>query len=876
MTQSTIIYYILTTVSFIKMSFTPGKTLNGMYEYFLPNGLRVLLVPRPGIDVCTANITYHVGSAREGLGVTGATHFLEHLQFKGSKKFNGKEGMWKLEEKGMYMNATTYLDRTNFFEVMQTKDLNDAIIREADRMFEPLLTEASLKSEMTVVRNELERGANNSFQLLHQAIVGQAFQSHPYHHATIGYKDDVEHVSASALRKFHDTFYIPNNSTYTFVGNFDPIQVKDMVWNAFRNISAGPEPPKMYTQEEPQTGQRRIVIKQPSNTSLMGIAFKSVHGLHPDAITLEVLAKLIGSGPSSPVEPLRKSGVIHDVMPSWERMKDPYIFSVWITTNNAEYETMQSAEKAMMKLLQNYPKPSQSELDAAKASIEYGWKEAMESTRGMASEINESISRGDPFDVYTRFDTLRNVTLDDVMRVAQDTFKVDTSTVGWYMPGKRHSEKTEVPLAVPKYAPAPPIEKLRAPASTSLKLNDVTQVTQLSAFTKYNSAKTHIRVSLQSPASTHNAFETMSREILANMMSKGFQVKHKEFSEQKIQSFLDTNGIERYIHNSPYGVDITVSMPSNDPKIVGKMVALLQNELTVPSLRKDTFEYLQKKIGAELYGSMQNVNNQATVLLSQALFKDGGCNYLHSNEQLRAALYDLNHETIVDEHQSLLKRGIMKVSVLSPSEEIISHCKKLKNDNEYQQISNHVMLNDPESSSVVDFKIPGKTSCTVKWGHVIESPSIATKLAIGALGNGFAGELMKVVRDKMGLTYGIYARQNRQHGAHVFEVTATFAPVNLQKGIAASERVMKEWKDGITDEQIDIQKQMLIGSQVVSWDNPAVISATVHSCLMQDKSVTSVDNFKKMVESVSYAAVRRALKTQLHPDRMKRVTVGTF
>ena len=108
-----------------------------MYEYHLPNGMRVILVPRPGIDVCTANITYHVGSAREGLGVTGATHFLEHLQFKGSEKFKGKEGMWKLEELGMYMNATTYLDRTNFFEVMQTKDLNEAIIREADRMFEP-------------------------------------------------------------------------------------------------------------------------------------------------------------------------------------------------------------------------------------------------------------------------------------------------------------------------------------------------------------------------------------------------------------------------------------------------------------------------------------------------------------------------------------------------------------------------------------------------------------------------------------------------------------------------------------------------------------------------------------------------------------------
>ena len=135
---------------------------------------------------------------------------------------------------------------------------------------------------------------------------------------------------------------------------------------------------------------------------------------------------------------------------------------------------------------------------------------------------------------------------------------------------------------------------------------------------------------------------------------------------------------------------------------------------------------------------------------------------------------------------------------------------------------------------------------------------------------------MQEVRDKQGLTYGIYARQKRLYGAHVFDVTATFAPTNLQKGIDASEKVMKEWKKGVTPEEVEIQKHMLIGSQIVSWDNPAVISATVHSVLLQGKPVQTIEDFRDKVNAVTFEEVSTALEKNLHIDRFKRVVVGTF
>lgn len=855
--------------------FKPGRYAKNMYEYHLPNGLRLLLIPRKGLDVVTANITYHVGSRNEGLGLSGATHYLEHGMFKGSEKFKGKDGMWKLEELGAYMNATTYTDRTNYFEVIQTENLKEAIIREGDRMLEPLLTEDLLKSEMSVVRNEYERGENNNFEILHKRILATAYMAHPYHHSTIGWKSDIENVSAKALRDFHDTFYTPNNATYTFVGNFDPKKVKEMVEESFKDIPKGKDPPNMYTEEPSQSGQRRVMVQRPSNTSLLGIAFKSVNGLHRDAIVLEVLSKLMSSGPNSPGEKLKKDGSVHDLMPSWERMKDPYVFCVWATTNNASMKTIKEAEKAVMKLLLDYPKPTIKELELVKTNISNAWKEAMESTRGMASEVNEAISRGDPFDVFNRFDVLKSVTIEDIERVSKNTFQKNKSTVGWFMPGEVKNDVKPEKYTVGVYPQAPEIDAIPVPETSTLKLQDTSETAPTFTFTKYDSSKTYIRLSLQSNASTYNAYEMMSRNVLSQLMTKGVCLKQKEFNEQSIHSFLDNNGIDRKVFSAPYGIDLVVSTASTEPKVINQMVSLLRSELHSPSLNKHQFDYLQRKIGAELAGSAGNVNREASILMAQQLFKNGGCNYQHSVETLRDALYDLTHESIKEEHEKLLKHGIIKVSVLSPSDEVMKVCKKMISD-KIQPMAYHTILNNHMKPSQIAMNIPGKTSCTVKWAHVIDTPSMATKLAIGALGNGFSGRLMKVIRDEMGLTYGIYAKQDRQYGSHVFSITATFNPTNLQKGIKETEKVLGKWKEGITNEEIDIQKQILTGSQVVHWDNPSAISATIHSMLLQDKSLDNIDTYKEKVKNVSYEDVRLALKNDLHIDRLKRVVVGTL
>ncbi len=168
-------------------------------------------------------VTYRVGSRNEVTGTTGATHILEHLMFKGTEKFNKQNGGHidsQLGNIGARLNATTWMDRTNYYESIPSDYLELAINIESDRMRNLRLRKEDKESEMTVVRNEFERGENSPFSALNTEVWATAFQAHPYHHNTIGWRSDIENVPMEKLRAFYDTFYWPNNATVTVIGDF--------------------------------------------------------------------------------------------------------------------------------------------------------------------------------------------------------------------------------------------------------------------------------------------------------------------------------------------------------------------------------------------------------------------------------------------------------------------------------------------------------------------------------------------------------------------------------------------------------------------------------------------------------------------------------
>lgn len=833
-----------------------------MYEYKGENGLTLLLIPRPGLGVTTANITYHVGSRNEGLGLKGATHYLEHGMFKGSKNFHGKNGMWKLEELGMYMNATTYTDRTNYFEIMESKYLDEAVMREADRMLQPLLTQELLDSEMTVVRNEFERGNNNDFEIAHKRLTATAFMAHPYHHSTIGWKSDIENVSAEALQNFHKTFYVPNNATYTFVGNFDPEYVKNLVEKHFKNIPKGKNIPTMYTKEPEQLGQRRVLIEKPTQTSLLGIGFKSVHGLSKDAIVNKVLALYLTDGADSVMEALRKdSNVnIHDVMASFERMKDPYLFNVWVTTNYSSRMVLENAEKAVMNKLLNIKAPSNKQLQAIKNKIKYGWKDSMETTKGMASEVNESIARGDAFDVFDKFKVLESVTPDDVTRVAKYLFHPRQSTVVQVLPGEKiPKEKSNKNYEKSELKVAP--EFLEKPIKKSIKFEDNTTSEKQHSFTKFDTNKIHLRASLQSETN-FSPKEYVTRLMLSEILSKGIKLNRQIYNETSVEQFYGKNGIQRNFSIGDYGLRIHMSLPKESS--VNTTIKLLKNEIKTPLMSVTDFNYLKSKLLAELRGSSNSVNTTAKVLLNQKLFKPGTVHYRHSFKDLVTSLQNVTYQDVKNEHlKSLTAKSV--VSILGN-----------KNINFNDVGQNGIIKLKPETlettNETIKHFIPGKTSCTVLMGSHV-SPNLATQIAVNCLGNGFSGKLMKHVRDELGLTYGIEAYVKEKQGTMF--ITATYSPTLLDRGINETHNVLKEWKNGVTQEDIDIQKTIMKGIRKVRFDNPSNIISTIHAEKLSLNNMNYIDNFDDRVDAVTLKEVNEAIQS-IDLKKLTTVIVGSF
>ena len=280
------------------------KSLGGIDEYQLDsNGLTVLLSPDHSAPVVTFQVTYRVGSRNEVTGTTGATHILEHLMFKGSENFNDPKGnsiKQFLERVGGQFNATTSVDRTAYFATIGRESLEGYIAIEADRMRHLWLHEADRQSEMTVVRNEFERGKNDPDSVLVEEVTAAAYEALPYHHPTIGWKSDIEHVPIAKLREFYDTFYWPNNATVTLVGDIDPAAALSLVKKYYGAYPKSPQPiPTIYTEEPAQSGPRRVVVKRPGELGTVIIAHKVPNGRDADQPALEMLDAILSSGKSS-------------------------------------------------------------------------------------------------------------------------------------------------------------------------------------------------------------------------------------------------------------------------------------------------------------------------------------------------------------------------------------------------------------------------------------------------------------------------------------------------------------------------------------------------------------------------------------------------
>lgn len=416
------------------------KSSGDIDEYRLKsNDLRVLMLQDTSTPVATFMVTYHVGSRNEAIGYTGSTHLLEHLMFKGSRNFNKEKGtaIWdELQSIGAQINATTWNDRTNYFEVVPSEHIEKAISIEADRMRFSFLRDEDRQPEMTVVRNEYERGENSPFDVLDKNIWATAYQAHPYHHSTIGWKSDIENVSTERLKEFYDVYYWPNNATVTIIGDFEKESTLSLIDKYFgEHKKSSHEIPEVYTEEPKQEGPRRVVVKRSGQSGITAIAHKTPPGLDNDMYAIQVLGKILCDGKSSRLyKKIVDKGLATSLFMYDFPFKDNGLFITYafLTPGTDNQKVEDIILKEYSDIIKNGV--DESEIMRAVAQIRATVAFSRDGSYAVASALNEAIAIGD-WQFYTTFlEKIKLVTINDITRVAEKYLVEDQSTVGWFIP----------------------------------------------------------------------------------------------------------------------------------------------------------------------------------------------------------------------------------------------------------------------------------------------------------------------------------------------------------------------------------------------------------------------------------------------------------
>ncbi len=375
------------------------RSLFGVDEYRLHNGLRVLYRQETSAPLVAVCVTYHVGSRNEAAGHTGSTHILEHLLFKDSehfKKGDGREFATYFEWLGAQLNATTWFDRTNYFELLPAENAGDALAGEADRMRGSLFTDADLQSEMTVVRNEFERGRNNPFELLDEKILATAFTKHPYRISTIGSREDIENATAAKLREFYNRFYWPNNATLMLIGDLPWKKAERLIQQTFGKLPPSPHAiPEMSVKEPPQKSPRSVSIKKKMGVSIAALYFKAVPATHKDFPALMAACTLLGGGFSSRLQKaLVDTGLAADISALVLPLRDPGVAAF---SAHVAQKTPAEVLKRMRQEIQLFCNtgPTAEELAHAKERLLSQFAQERDGIFGEVRSVSEAVAAGD-------------------------------------------------------------------------------------------------------------------------------------------------------------------------------------------------------------------------------------------------------------------------------------------------------------------------------------------------------------------------------------------------------------------------------------------------------------------------------------------------
>ena len=423
------------------------QTVEGITEYRLANGLKVLLAPDLSDDRVSVNLTYLVGSRHEGYGETGMAHLLEHLMFKGSPGTADPKAEFR--KRGFTFNGTTNSDRTNYFAtfVSSQESLDWYLGWQADAMVNSFIAKKDLDSEMTVVRSEFEIAGNNPFAALSQRVMAAAYPWHNYGKPTIGNQSDIENVDITHLQAFYQRYYRPDNAVLIVAGKFDLASTMAGIQRSLGQLKKPGIPvPQTYTLEPAQDGERSVVVRRPAPSQFIHASYHGPAALHPDQIPLAVLTTALSDAPSGRLhKTLVESKLAQAAFAGVNRQREAS--SIVFGTVFGPDDDPAQRQSLLLGITENMLKEPlrQDEFDRARTRLEKNVELAFANAGAVANAAAHFEVMGDWRAVFVDRERLKAVTLDDVNRVAHTYLLASNRTLGHLIP-------TQSPVRAPQIA----------------------------------------------------------------------------------------------------------------------------------------------------------------------------------------------------------------------------------------------------------------------------------------------------------------------------------------------------------------------------------------------------------------------------------------
>ena len=880
---------------------TPVASVEGISEYRLDNGLRVLLFPDPSKPQITVNITYLVGSRHEGYGETGMAHLLEHMLFQGTPEH--PEITQELSERGAQPNGTTSLDRTNYYAVLPASEDNLAwaLELEADRMLNSLISADDLTSEMTVVRNEMEAGENNSFGILTERVLSTAYLWHNYANSTIGARADVENVPVERLRAFYHKYYQPDNAVLVVAGNFSEERAMDFIVESFGSL---PRPDRegddilwpTYTVEPTQDGERSVTLRRVGEVPIAMSAYHVPPGSHPDYAAVDVLSFVLGDNPSGRLyQALVEGGVATQAGAGSFQLKEagPLLTFALLAPDgdpNAAIVAMNETVEGLR------ARPvTEEEVERAKASMLNDINRSFNSSAGIALQLSEWSAMGDWRLFFVHRDRIRDVTAEDVNRVAQTYLKPDNRTVGRFLPTQQ-PDRAEIPAApdisviVDGYTGGEAVAQGEAfdpspdnidARTTTFELANGMEVAFLPKETRGDAAIVRIRLHFGDEASLTG--RGTAGGLAAAMLMRGTENR----SRQEIQDELDRLEAQGSVGGGPtLATGQFQTVRGNVPDVIRLMADIVRH----PGFPGSEFDIMKAQQVAALEESGTDPQTLAQIELSRLMEPrpPGHPAYTETIEEAIAAVQATTLDDARAFHADFWgpQRGnIVLVGDFDPEEarEVIEEeFGDWGSPHPFQRIATPFV--SPEARNVV-IETPDKANAVLFARQNLElrdtDPDYPALVMAGQMigGGVLSSRLSDRIRDQEGLSYAVQALISGHpvDEAGQFIAVAIFAPENGDRVESVLiEELEKVLADGFTQEELDRARQGWLEGRQLSRAQDGSLAGAISQNLYFGRDFQFDEAMEDRVRAVTLDEVNQAIRDRLDLSRLTIVKAGDF